>query len=530
MIVRRRLVRLPSGRHMHYRRAGEGRPLVLLHPAMADGGFFAADMARWAEGHTVLAFDNAGFGLSDPLDGTADVGGLAEALAEALMALAMPPAVLFGYHSGAAVAVEAAARHPQLVAGLVIDGMPIFTRPETDALFAGDFAPPLTIDPLGGHFSATWTRFRDQAAFYPWHAKGPATILPLARPATADHVDRWVRYFYRSAESYSAPFRDVHDYGRIAAGRIAALGVPARFVMAEGDFLTAHAERLPEGHRTIRTTAADKPALLADLFAELAGPVSASHDPDPPASGIARHYVDLPTGQMLVRSAGESDAPPLLLLHDAPGSSEDIAARITTLARDFRVIAPDLPGCGGSDPLPGIPTIMDIAAAVESVLGACRIERPAVHGIGFGSSVACAVSTASSIVLEGLLLPDDGARADMAERYVPAIPITEDGAHWYRTWLMLRDAEIWFPWYDRRAETQRDIVGDFDGRTLHRRTLALRNDHEGYGQVVRAALAHDASAALSARTVPIRQICNPAVPLSAYDDRLAALLAGSANP
>jgi pimeloyl-ACP methyl ester carboxylesterase len=456
------------------------------------------------------------------------VADLADALAEALAALAMPPAVLFGYHSGAAVAVEVALRHPHQVAGLVVDGMPIFTPAETEALFAGDFAPPLTIDPLGGHFSATWTRFRDQAAFYPWHAKTPATILPLARPASPDHVDRWVRYFYHSAESYAGPFRDVHDYGRIAAGRIAGLRVPARFVMAEGDFLMAHAGRLPEGHRTIRTTVADKPALLARLFGELAGPAPAPRDPAPPASGIGRHYVDLPTGQMLVRSAGEADARPLLLLHDAPGSGEDIERRIVTLGRDFLVVAPDLPGCGQSDPLPGAPTIEEIAATIGAVLDAYGIDRPVIHGIGFGSSIACAMPGASSIVLEGLLLPDDDSRREMADNYAPAIPIAEDGVHWYRTWLMLRDAEIWFPWYDRRADTRRGIVGDLDGHRLHRRTLALRDNPEGYGQIIRAAMAQDGAAALAGHIVPVRQIRNPAVPLSAYDDRLAALLDGIA--
>lgn len=524
-MIRRRFVRLPDNRHVHYRRAGEGPPLILLHPGIAHGGFFEPQMAHLAEHFAVFAFDNAGFGDSDPLPiATTIMADLAEALAEALDMLAMPPAVLFGYHSGAAVAVELAARHPRFVSGLVVDGMPIFTAEETDALFTGDFAPPLAIDRLGGHFAQSWTRFRDQTMAYPWYDRRPERMLPRAHAATPDIVDTWVRYFFQSAPSYAGPFRDAHDYGRIAADRIAGLAVPASFLLASNDFLVAHAERLPPGQHLVRIgpDPDEKVAMLDTLFARHAGSIAAPTDQPPPAESraVLRHYVDLPHGQLLVRSCGRADAPALLLLHDAPGSAAPLEPMMAELGEHFRVIAPDLPGCSGSDPLPGTPSIADIADAMRAL----ALERPAIHGIGFGASVAIACAgMASRLVLQGVLLPDDDERAGMRAHYAPPIAIEPDGAHWFRTWQMLRDMQIYFPWYDRRREAQRLIDADFSGPWLHDRTVAVMRQRAGYAQLIHAALDHDAAAALAELDIPIERIADPATPFSRYDAKLAAL-------
>jgi pimeloyl-ACP methyl ester carboxylesterase len=58
---------------------------------------------------------------------------------------------------------------------------------------------------------------------------------------------------------------------------------------------------------------------------------------------------------VFVREAGESDRPPLVLLHGFPSSSRQYVRLMDRLAGRWHVIAPDYPGFGLSDPLPAAP-------------------------------------------------------------------------------------------------------------------------------------------------------------------------------
>jgi|SRR5580700_1115854 hypothetical protein len=65
---------------------------------------------------------------------------------------------------------------------------------------------------------------------------------------------------------------------------------------------------------------------------------------DVPTTSI--HKVEADGMQVFYRSAGEANAPVVLLLHGFPSSSFMFRELIPRLADDYRVIAPDLPGFG----------------------------------------------------------------------------------------------------------------------------------------------------------------------------------------
>jgi pimeloyl-ACP methyl ester carboxylesterase len=109
-----------AGLRWHYREAGEGQPVILLHALGADGSIWASTQDHLSQDFRVIAPDLIGFGLSDKplLDYE---GGLeAELLVEFLDALALPSVSLVGHSRGAEVAVCVAARHPAVVDRLVI--------------------------------------------------------------------------------------------------------------------------------------------------------------------------------------------------------------------------------------------------------------------------------------------------------------------------------------------------------------------------------------------------------------------------
>ena len=533
--INRRFVSV-GGQHLHYRRGGSGPPIVMVHPAITSSTYFVPQMTRLAEKFTCFAFDNPGFGSSDTTPGsTGLMAELADGIAAGMRALGFHAVPVFGYHTGAAVALELAARHPDLVSGLVLDGLPMFNQDEVAQLFSADFAPPLTIDALGGHLTHTWTRFRDQYTFYPWCTKTAHTVLPLKNAATAPAVNDWVQYFYSSAEHYAVPFFDAHDSGAVAAERITSLTMPALFVCASNDFLVSHTPRLPAlNAQQELALIGPEPAEKNDVINNWLDRYSSVPPADAPAPGasvgIGKYYVDLPSGQMLVRLCGALDAAPLLLIHDAPGSAQVHEALIVALGRHHRVLAVDLPGCGESDPLPDdARTLADYAAAMRAACRALGVARATVVGVGFGASLAVELAgtddgLVARLVLHGLLLPTPEERADMMQHFAPPLAVGEYGEHWYRVWLMLRDSLIYFPWYRRTGAALRKIDADFDGVKLHRRTFEVVKKLGAYHHVIEAALGHDLAAALLKIKLPMLALCDRMQPFSAYAAARSRLL------
>ena len=67
MKIRRQFVRLGQ-RHAHFRVAGSGPALLLLHQSPQNSRMWLAMIERFADRYTVIAPDTPGFGYSDALE------------------------------------------------------------------------------------------------------------------------------------------------------------------------------------------------------------------------------------------------------------------------------------------------------------------------------------------------------------------------------------------------------------------------------------------------------------------------------
>ncbi|MEX2025908.1 MAG: alpha/beta fold hydrolase, partial [Pirellulaceae bacterium] len=80
---------------------------------------------------------------------------------------------------------------------------------------------------------------------------------------------------------------------------------------------------------------------------------------------------------------------PLLLIHGFPLDHTMWSAQIDALARQNRVIAPDLRGFGGSDVTPGTVTMAQYADDLAQLLDAMQVREPVVFcGLSMGGYVA----------------------------------------------------------------------------------------------------------------------------------------------
>ena len=521
-------------RAVHMRILGSGPPALFVHSSPANSLYVVEDMAVVADAYTCFAFDTPGFGLSDALLGDAlTVAELADALAETLAAVRMPPCPVFGTHTGAAIALELAIRHPDRVTGLVLDGLASFTQTEYDALFSDYFTqfPP---DPLGGHYSSLWTRFRDQSTWFPWSARSPAALNEsnLYSPATCH---RWMTMFFDAAETYAPAYRAALSY-RDGPVQVARLAHPAIFTAIESDMLHPHLARIApqREHQEIRhvgDSLADRRALTREGFARFGSPGEAPllATTLPVSTGIARQFVDVDDTQVLVRSLGNPANPATLILHDVPGDSGSVEARMRLLAHGRFAIAFDLPGCGETPPLNSA-DIVSIAELLWRALDCTGQRQVALFGVGFGSSVAIEMAAVrpervTTLTLDGVLLANDAERADLRAQFAPPIRIDADGSHWFRTWQMIRDMGIWWPWFAPIRANLRRVEADFDAVSLHKRTCATMRQPGAHAGIASAALDQDAAARLACYAGPVHCVANSVEPLAtAFGARALALL------
>jgi pimeloyl-ACP methyl ester carboxylesterase len=525
-----------SGRNVHYLRMGQGSPVVLVHSSPTHARYVVPQMEYLAPNFTCFAFDTPGFGCSDALDlNPMQVDDLADALAANMRAVGLPPCPIFGTHSGAAIALALGVRHPELVTALILDGVPIFNADELETYFDGYFNR-LIADPLGGHFSSIWTRFRDQRIWFPWCRRSPDYLLPSS-VAPAEEIQFWVTSFLYGGRTYEPAYRAVSFYSGKAIETVARLTLPAVFTALETDMLYPHLERLPplrsnQEIRQIGVSAAAKNAVIEEYARRYDGGGSAPFVRAASfgsACAIEKQFVDLPTGQMLVRYIGDKSDKPIIVLHDAPGSSLALEPMITALSDSYFVCAVDLPGCGESDALPeGARSIGEYAAAIVTACDQIGLARAAFYGVGFGASMALEIARrcperVSHVILRGVLLPTIEERLDLQANYAPPIEIDAYGGHWYRTWLMLRDSLIYWPWYDRRPEALRRVPTDFDADRLHDWTFEVMKQSDAYGHLINTALRHDAARVLADIRTPLLLCADPLVPFFAYHQRLLAL-------
>jgi pimeloyl-ACP methyl ester carboxylesterase len=111
---------------------------------------------------------------------------------------------------------------------------------------------------------------------------------------------------------------------------------------------------------------------------------------------LRRTYFECRFGQLHVHQAippggGFDEATALVCLPGAPGLGSFFSALLAPLGSNRSIYAPDLPGFGGSDPVPGAADAGQWACAVADLLDSLRQRRVDVLAQGEGLEVALAL-------------------------------------------------------------------------------------------------------------------------------------------
>lgn len=113
----------------------------------------------------------------------------------------------------------------------------------------------------------------------------------------------------------------------------------------------------------------------------------------PPADNpLQVHYrtMEIEGVSLFYREAGPSQAPTVLLLHGFAASSYMFRDLIRVLAQAYHVIAPDLPGFGQTNVLPGAEfkyTFENLTSVIDTFTAAKGLERYAIYVFDYGAPV-----------------------------------------------------------------------------------------------------------------------------------------------
>ncbi len=109
-------------------------------------------------------------------------------------------------------------------------------------------------------------------------------------------------------------------------------------------------------------------------------------------------------GRIAYREAGDGSLPALALLHGLGGGAAMWRRQYASLAGRFRVVGWDMPGYGGSDPLPGTPGPADYADALAALLDRLGVDRAFLVGQSVAALVAAAFARSRPDRTSGVVL------------------------------------------------------------------------------------------------------------------------------
>ena len=130
MEIKRGLVHTSAG-YIHYREAGAGKPIVLLHMNQQSSALYLELIAALAPGARAIAIDYPSHGMSDHVLEQPTVADYARWVIEVMEALGVSKANVLGESGGAFVCVELAARHAERVEKVILVNCPYYPDTRT---------------------------------------------------------------------------------------------------------------------------------------------------------------------------------------------------------------------------------------------------------------------------------------------------------------------------------------------------------------------------------------------------------------
>ncbi|MEE4153450.1 MAG: alpha/beta fold hydrolase [Erythrobacter sp.] len=229
---------------------------------------------------------------------------------------------------------------------------------------------------------------------------------------------------------------------------------------------------------------------------------------------ITRHILTIAGTGRKVHYRRCGAGPALLMVHQSPRSSGEYAALMAKWGKHFTCIAPDTPGFGQSDPLPGDADINDFADALFEFCDALGLGPCPAYGFHSGGIILVTAlkrrpERFRALAVGGYAIWTAEEMRIFGERYLPEFHPTAYGEHLAWLWHRMLEQSWVFPWFDTREEARLSVAHADVARVAQAvsEMLDAGNSYRaGYGAVLRAP-----------RDIPSADAAVPPCLISAYD-------------
>ena len=482
--VGREFISLPQSRfgprQVHVRRAGRGPAVLLLHQSPLSSRDVLPMLGRLSAAHSCIAPDTPGYGLSDPLPAGVDMEGLAAAVIELADALGLEQFALYGFHTGAMIALAVALHHPERVTVVAANGCLALTdgsRADMLARYLPAFSPSWD----GAHLAWLWARLREQTIFFPWYRGEAECRMAYDLPSPA-HLQAGAVEFLRAGAHYRTGYRAALAFDTAEA--LLRLRVPALVTASQKDPLLEDLAKLPTDSPMASIVPGGSPdetlAICERFLADGPGSVPHSSEATQPLGGRPWQSMLGPPGQQLrCRWLGSPTDPVTLVLHDAWSCSDQaLHGLASSCPAGQALLACDLPGHGESDPVVShqVSRLEQHASVVSTLLDRLDLRTCRIIGFGYGGLVGIELALRdvriAALATKDVSINKQDARWDPTSWMSDLAPRWH-GGHLLAAWHMMRDMTLFRPWFERTQAGIIEGAGAPDPQEINQLVLSL---------------------------------------------------------
>lgn len=459
--IKRRFLTLENGQQVHYRLAGEGPAMILMHPSPISSEALIPAITVFAGRFTCIAIDTPGYGLSDDfVTEKAELWGYADAVALMLDAYGLDEAVIYGAATGAQIGTQFAKRYPERTRLLILDGAGHFSEKDVD-LFSDGYFVDLTPRRDGTHLLAAWDASRHLSVFFPWMS-GKLEHRIQADTAPPQVIQNHTNDMLRAGQAYRDAYWEAMKVEKHA--NTVAVQVPTLLSLNSGSVMRHHTEALidqglPDNFEIVPC----EPETRYVRLLEAASPYAeAIESPPPPPQTVNQTkmqnvMVDVPGGQLRARVCLQGEGLPLLAIHDPAGSSALVEKILNPYLGRRPVVAFDNPGNGESDTITDVINSESFAEILNASIDKLGFQQIDIVGRYSGGPVAMEMSfqrpdRVKHIVQAGASFYEGEEQDWLIENYTPSIEPRWDGSHIMTAWSIMRDQSLYWPWFNQKKE------------------------------------------------------------------------------
>ena len=471
-------------------------------------------MKTLASHFTVIAPDTPGYGLSDQValdEPCPPIDIFADAIADFMDTIGIEKAGVYGFHTGSAIGLKLAIRHPEKVSCLVINGSSLLNEAERED-FLANYLVPFRPSWDGSHLSWLWARLREQQMFFPWHQRTVANRMDHDMPSP-DKLHQDLLHWLRAGDNYRIAYGAAFAYDKVRD--IPSVQVPMTFLCGQQDPLSKYLQRLPDLPKHISTeimnTQSDALDRATNVFKRhLGGPaIAAAEVPKPIRGRTWGHFAYLDEGEIRLRMNDEAEGRPVFVLHDAAGSSALVDPVTRSLVGRRPVYAPDFPGNGDSDSLIGEDnvTVSEYARMLGRIIDSLGIEEVDLYGMWGGGLVALELSIqrpalVRNVIMSNVIHHDSQESERLQENYTPDFQPDWYGGYLLRAWHYMRDQGLFWPWFDKSRQGIIWREPFIDTEMIHQRVVDLLKAGSMYAHAYRAHFSYRTGDKLKETQVP----------------------------